>query len=77
MRQRCSFLAQGQYVPWATQDINGLTTHLPDTHEGAGKWIKVFEDEALGTLIVVGYVKALLAKILGGAKWLRSSQQAA
>ncbi len=34
---------QGQYVPWASQDLEGLVTHLPDIHEGAGKWIKVLK----------------------------------
>ncbi len=30
---------QVQYVPWASQDLEGLVTHLPDIHEGAEKWI--------------------------------------
>ncbi len=59
---------QGQYVPWATQDLNGLVTHLPDIHEGAGKWIKVFEEETMCKLLAVGDIKALLAKTIGGAK---------
>ncbi|KAI2651142.1 putative pectinesterase/pectinesterase inhibitor 47 [Labeo rohita] len=28
---------QGRYVPWASQDLERLVTHLPDIHEGAGK----------------------------------------
>ncbi len=60
--------AQGQYVPWASQDLEGLVTRLPDIHEGAGKWIKVFEEETMGKLLAVGDIKALLAKIMGGAK---------
>ncbi len=60
--------AQGQYVPWASQDLEGLVTHLPDIHKGAGKWIKVFEEETVGKLFAVGDIKALLAKIMGGAK---------
>ncbi|XP_026080498.1 uncharacterized protein LOC113057344 isoform X2 [Carassius auratus] len=59
---------QGQYVPWASQDLEGLVTRLPDIHEGAGKFIKVFEEETMGKLLAVGDVKALLAKILGGTK---------
>ncbi len=59
---------QGQYVPWASQDLEGLVTHLPDVHEGAGKWITVFEEETMGKLLTVGDIKALLAKTIGGAK---------
>ncbi len=40
--------AQGQYVPWGSQDLEGLVTRLPDIHKGAGKWIKVFEEENMG-----------------------------
>ncbi len=54
--------------PWASQDLEGLVTHLPDIHKGAGKWIKVFEEETVGKLFAVGDIKALLAKIMGGAK---------
>ncbi len=60
--------AQGQYVPWASQDLKGLVTRLPDIHEGAGKWIKVFGEETMGKLLAVGDIKALLAKTIGGAK---------
>ncbi|KAL0150967.1 hypothetical protein M9458_053694 [Cirrhinus mrigala] len=60
--------AQGQYVPWASQDLEGLVTRLPDIHEGAGKWIRVFEEETMGKLLAVGDIKALLAKTVGGAK---------
>ncbi|KAI2643853.1 Retrovirus-related Pol polyprotein from transposon TNT 1-94 [Labeo rohita] len=59
---------QGQYVPWASQDLEGLVTRLPDIHEGAGKWIKVFEEETMGKLLAAGDIKALLAKTIGGAK---------
>ncbi len=59
---------QGQYVPWASQDLEGLVTCLTDIHVGAGKWIKVFEEETMGKLLAVGDIKALLAKIIGGAK---------
>ncbi len=31
---------QGQYVPWATQDLDGLVTRLPDIHEGAGNGLR-------------------------------------
>ncbi len=60
--------AQGQYVPWASQDLEGLVTRLPDIHKGAGKRIKVFELENMGKLFAVGDIKAFLAKIKRGAK---------
>ena len=59
---------EGQYVPWASQDLEGLVTRLPNIHEGAGKWIRVFEEETMGKLLSVGDIKALLAKIIGGSK---------
>lgn len=59
---------QGQYVPWATQDLEGLVSRLPDIHEGAGKWIRVFEEETMGKLLAVGDIKALLARVIGGTK---------
>lgn len=59
---------QGQYVPWATQDLEGLIARLPDVHEGAGKWIQTSEEETIGKLLAVGDIKAILAKILGGTK---------
>lgn len=49
---------------------NTLKVHLPNIHEGAGKWIKGLEDETAGKLLSVENVKALLAKILGGGKLL-------
>ncbi len=55
--------AQGQYVPWASQDLEGLVTHLPDIYKGAGKWIKVFEEENMGKLFAVGDIKALKASV--------------
>ncbi len=60
--------AQGQYIPWALQDLEGLVTRLPDIHEGAGKWIKVFEEQTMCKLLAVVDIKALLAKTMGGAK---------
>lgn len=45
-----------------------MVTRLPDIHEGAGKWIRVFEEETMGKLLAVGDIKALLAKTVGGAK---------
>ncbi|KAI2643862.1 Gag-Pol polyprotein [Labeo rohita] len=50
------------------KDLEGLIARLPDIHEGAGKWIKTFEEETMGKLLAVGDIKALLAKILGGTK---------
>ncbi|KAL0150420.1 hypothetical protein M9458_054237, partial [Cirrhinus mrigala] len=49
-------------------DLEGLVTRLPDIHEGAGKWIRLFEEETVGKLLAVGDIKALLAKTVGGAK---------
>ncbi len=46
----------------------GLVTRLPDIHEGAGKWIKVLQEQTMGKLLAVGDIKSLLAKIMGGAK---------
>ncbi len=43
---------QGQYVPWGSQDLE--VTRLPDIHEGAGKWIKVFEEENYGQTFSCG-----------------------
>ncbi len=60
--------AQEQYVPWASQDLEGLVTRLSDIHEGIGKWIKVFEEETMDKRLAVGDIEALLAKIMGGAK---------
>ena len=54
---------QGHYIPWATQDLEGLVVHLPDLHEGAGKWIRIFEDYTMGKLLSVGDIKALLARV--------------
>lgn len=59
---------QAEYVPWANQDLESLISRLPDIHEGAGKWIRHFEDETTGKLLAIGDIKALLAKILGGSR---------
>lgn len=60
--------AQAQYVPWPTLDLEGLIARLPNIHEGAAKWIRVFEEESVGKLISLGDIKSLLAKTVGGAK---------
>lgn len=52
----------------SSQDLKGLVTRLPDIHEGAEKWINVFEEETIGKLLAVGYIKARLAKATGEAK---------
>ncbi len=57
-----------QYIPWAGQDLDTLVSRLPDIHEGAGKWIRTFEEETVGKLLALGDIKALLAKCLGASK---------
>ncbi len=57
-----------QYIPWAGQDLDTLVSRLPDIHEGAGKWIRTFEEETTGKLLALGDIKALLAKCLGASK---------
>ncbi|XP_048045690.1 uncharacterized protein LOC125267784 [Megalobrama amblycephala] len=70
-KRQCPILIrgrQGQYVPWARQDLEGLVARLPDIHEGAGKWIRLLEKETMGKILAIGDVKALLARCVGGAK---------
>jgi hypothetical protein len=50
---------QGHYTPWATQDLERLVALLLDLHEGAGKWIRNFEDHTVGKLLAVGDIRAL------------------
>lgn len=54
---------QGHYTPWATQDLEGLVIRLPDLNEGAGKWIRTFEEHTVGKLLAVGDIRALLARV--------------
>ncbi len=47
-RVECPILIKqghAQYIPWAGQDLDTLVSRLPDIHEGAGKWIRTFEEE--------------------------------
>ncbi|KAI2651231.1 Retrovirus-related Pol polyprotein from transposon TNT 1-94 [Labeo rohita] len=70
-RTECPILIKqghAQYIPWASQDLDTLVSHLPDIHEGAGKWIRTFEEETTGKLLALGDIKALLAKCLGASK---------
>ncbi len=70
-RFKCPILIKqgyAQYIPWAGQDLDTLVTRLPDIHEGAGKWIRTFEEETVGKLLALGDIKALLAKCLGVSK---------
>lgn len=60
--------SHAQYIPWASQDLDTLVSRLPDIHEGAGKWIRIFEEETTGKLLALGDIKALLAKCLGASK---------
>ncbi len=59
---------QEPYMPCDNQDLDELIAHLPKLHEGAEKWIKVLEEETTGKLLVIGGIKALLAKCLGVSK---------
>lgn len=59
---------QGQYVPWGSQDLEGLVTRLLNLHDGAGKWIRIFEEQTMGKLLAVGDMKALLGRVVGVAK---------
>lgn len=54
-----------RYIPWQTADLEGLVARLPDIHEGANKWIRVFEEETMGKMLAVGDIKALWARTLG------------
>ncbi len=56
------------YIPWASQDLDTLVSCLPDTHEGAGKWIRTFEEVTTGKYLALGDIKALLAQCLGASK---------
>ncbi|KAL0148917.1 hypothetical protein M9458_055721 [Cirrhinus mrigala] len=70
-RTECPILIKqghAQYIPWASQDLDTLLSRLPDIHEGAGKWIRTFEEETTGKLLALGDIKALLAKCLGASK---------
>ncbi|MGL5955277.1 MAG: C2HC-type zinc finger protein, partial [Brevinema sp.] len=60
--------AQFNYVPLTSMDLGGLVARLPDLSEGAGKWIKLLEDEVQGKMISLGDIKALLARVVGGLK---------
>lgn len=57
-----------QYVPWGTQDLEGLKNILPNIYDGAGKWIRAFEEETTGRLLAMGDITALLAKVIGTTK---------
>ena len=56
------------YVPWGSQDLEGLILRLPNIHDGATKWIGTFEEHTVGKMLAVGDIKALLARVLGIAK---------
>lgn len=55
-------------MPCANQDLDELISRLPRIHEGAEKWIKVLEEGTTSKLLVIGDIKALLAKCLGVSK---------
>ncbi|XP_058616203.1 uncharacterized protein LOC131530095 [Onychostoma macrolepis] len=50
------------------KDLDTLVSRLPDIPEGAGKWIRAFEEETTGKLLALGDIKALHAKCLGASK---------
>lgn len=58
-------LAKGQHLEWGTLDLEGLIQRLPCLHEGAGKWIAVFEEETISIILGMGGMKAIWGKILG------------
>ncbi|MGL5955153.1 MAG: hypothetical protein ACRC0X_00895, partial [Brevinema sp.] len=50
---QCPIVVKGSqfnYVPWTSMDLGGLVSRLPDLSEGAGKWIKLLEDEVQGKM---------------------------
>ncbi len=55
-------------MPCDNQDLDELISRLPKIHEGAEKWIKVLEEGTTSKLLVIGDIKALLAKCLGVSK---------
>ncbi|XP_072880626.1 uncharacterized protein [Hemitrygon akajei] len=59
---------QVQFIPWGSQDLEGLKNTLPSLHEGAGKWIRAFEEETTGRLLAMGDLKALLIRLMGTSK---------
>ena len=56
---------QSRFIPWQTPDFAGLTSRLPDMHEGARKWIKVFEEETMGKILGIRDIKAVWARTMG------------
>ncbi|KAE8289574.1 hypothetical protein D5F01_LYC11278 [Larimichthys crocea] len=56
---------QSRYIPWQTLDFAGLISRLPGMHEGASKWIKVFEEETMDKILAIGDIKAVWARTMG------------
>ncbi|KAK0145553.1 hypothetical protein N1851_015507 [Merluccius polli] len=56
---------QVQYIPWGSQDLEGVALNLPDITHGATKWIRKVEELTMGKIMAVGDLKALLARVLG------------
>ncbi|XP_016522422.1 uncharacterized protein LOC107834927 isoform X2 [Poecilia formosa] len=54
-----------QYLPFASMDLVGLVSRLPDIHNGAGRWIRALEEETVGKILALGDIKAIFAKVLG------------
>ncbi|XP_014879953.1 uncharacterized protein LOC106941426, partial [Poecilia latipinna] len=54
-----------QYLPFASMDLVGLVSRLPDIHNGAGRWIRALEEETVGKILALGDIKAILAKVVG------------
>ncbi|GCC35900.1 hypothetical protein chiPu_0014389 [Chiloscyllium punctatum] len=65
-----------QYIPWGTQDLEELKNTLPSLREGAGKWIRAFEDKTTGQLLAIGDLKALLVRLVGLPKLKKIMVQA-
>ena len=56
---------QVTYLPWPTQDLEGLVNSLPKLPSGASKFIKLFEQNTVGKLLALGDIKALLVRTIG------------
>nr|XP_054591515.1 uncharacterized protein LOC129155805 [Nothobranchius furzeri] len=56
---------RANYIPWQSLDLTGLVSRLPHIQDGAGKWIRAFEQETTGLMLALGDLKAILARVVG------------
>lgn len=54
--------------PGGSQDLEALLVTLPDTYEGAGKWIKVLEEESKNILLAEGDPRGTVGEGVGDEK---------